>query len=407
MLKNKILMQITGSIAAYKSAYLISKLKQNGFEVRVAASQSALKFIGKAALEGLSGNAVYTDSFEDGKMMSHINLAKWADLIITVPASANTINKFAAGIADNLITSLFLARDCSKPYLIAPAMNVNMFSHPATQESLAKLEAWGMEILPADEGYLACGDEGKGKLLDPDKIYNYILRALYSGGMKKKILITSGGTKENIDGVRFIANMSTGKTGAALADKFFLLGCEPTVLISSGAAKPEMPLNVKEYAEFEELKNLLIKELSENEYDAVIHLAAVSDYKPAQIIVGGNIFDLPLDNKLKSESDDIQIKFAKNEKIVDSIKERSLNKNVKLVSFKLLEFDESGRAEMEIKKLFDRAKSDAVVFNSLNNRPGNRQTNFEIHTKHGGKYFAVSPEALAEKLNQLFDSEEL
>ncbi|HHH52247.1 MAG TPA: bifunctional phosphopantothenoylcysteine decarboxylase/phosphopantothenate--cysteine ligase CoaBC, partial [Bacteroidetes bacterium] len=146
MLKNKILIKITGSIAAYKSAYLISKLVQNGFEVNVVVTNDALNFIGEATIEGLTGNEVYTDLYESGKMMSHINLMKWADLIIVVPATANTINKFANGIGDNLITSLFLAFDFSKPYLIAPAMNTNMLLHPSTQKSFSKLNNWGIKI---------------------------------------------------------------------------------------------------------------------------------------------------------------------------------------------------------------------------------------------------------------------
>jgi len=195
----KILFKITGSIAAYKSAYLISKLVQNGFEVKVVATDYALKFIGKATLEGLTGNKVFTDSFEEGEMMSHINLNKWADLTIICPATANTINKLAVGIADNLLTSLFLAHDRTKPYLIAPAMNTLMYEHPATQASLKKLKEWGAQILPTSEGYLACGDTGKGKLLEPDVIYEYILSALKKNEThekrKLKILITSGGTK--------------------------------------------------------------------------------------------------------------------------------------------------------------------------------------------------------------------
>src|SRR4030043_2048298 len=132
MSKYKILLKITGSIAAYKSAYLISKLVQNNCEVKVAAIDSALKFIGKATLEGLTSYPVYTDSFEEGQMMSHINLVKWADLTLIAPATANTINKIAAGISDNLVSSLFLAHARKKPYLIAPAMNTAMYEHPAT-----------------------------------------------------------------------------------------------------------------------------------------------------------------------------------------------------------------------------------------------------------------------------------
>ncbi len=171
----KILFGITGSIAAYKSAYLISKLVQNGFEVKVVATENSLRFIGSATLEGLTGNKIYVDAFESGEMINHINLIKWADLILVCPASANTINKFANGVADNLLTSLFLAYDFTKPFLIAPAMNTNMYQHPITRESIKKLNKLGIKILPTGEGYLACGDSGSGKLLDPDIIYEQIL----------------------------------------------------------------------------------------------------------------------------------------------------------------------------------------------------------------------------------------
>jgi phosphopantothenoylcysteine decarboxylase/phosphopantothenate--cysteine ligase len=163
MLKYNILLKITGSIAAYKSAYLISRLMQDGHNIKVVATDSALQFIGEATLEGLTANPVYTDSFEQGKMMSHINLVKWADLTIVVPATANTINKLAAGVGDSLLTSLFLAHDFCKPYVIAPAMNTAMFNHPSTQSSLTKLVSWGVNVLPTGEGYLACGDYGRGK----------------------------------------------------------------------------------------------------------------------------------------------------------------------------------------------------------------------------------------------------
>lgn len=153
MSKYKILFQISGSIAAYKSAYLISKLVQNNFEVQTVVTQSALQFIGKATLEGLTGKPVLMDTFEESNMMSHIELMKWADLIILAPASANTINKMANGIADNLVTSLFLAHKWDKPYLIAPAMNSAMFKHPATQKSLQTLIDWGIIVLPTDAGY--------------------------------------------------------------------------------------------------------------------------------------------------------------------------------------------------------------------------------------------------------------
>ncbi|MBK7229255.1 MAG: bifunctional phosphopantothenoylcysteine decarboxylase/phosphopantothenate--cysteine ligase CoaBC [Ignavibacteriales bacterium] len=226
MLKSKILFNISGSVAAYKSAYLVSKLVQNDYDVQVVMTEASQKFIGKATLEGLTGKPVLIDHFEDGKMMNHINLMKWADIIILCPASANTISKMANGIADNLVTSLFLAHTWDKPYLIVPAMNTAMFNHPSTQESLTKLKNWGVEILPTDEGYLACGDTGKGKLLDPEKIYDLLINYFQVNNKKKvkgNILITSGATREYLDGVRFISNMSTGKTASTIASSFWIV----------------------------------------------------------------------------------------------------------------------------------------------------------------------------------------
>lgn len=397
MYKHNILIKVTGSIAAYKAAYLTSKLTQNNFDVRVAMSSAALKFIGAATFEGLTGGEVYADTFEPGKIMSHIDLAKWADLTIVAPASANTINKLAAGIADNLITSLFLARDNYKPYLIAPAMNVNMLEHPATQESIKKLTDWGIKILPTDYGTLACGDKGTGKLLSPDEIYNYILSELRrSSG--KKVLITSGGTVENIDGVRYVSNMSTGKTGSKLADEFYIQDYDVDFLYAENSAVPETPVNKISYKSFGELKSKLYELLEEKDYDLVIHLSAVSDYSPVELKVGEKTFEIPLDNKLRSDEKEISVKFSKNEKLVDKIKEHSKNKNVKLVSFKLLEYEEQGRAEMEISKLFSHSHSDMVVFNSLNNRPNNTQKNFSIYTPNGKRILSETSKELANEI---------
>jgi phosphopantothenoylcysteine synthetase/decarboxylase len=179
MSKPKILFQLSGSIACYKACNVISKLVQNNFEVRVACTKSALNFIGLSTLEGLSGNSVFSDIYETGKQMDHINLSKWADLAILCPASANQINSLASGLASDVVGALFLAFDLSKkPYLLAPAMNQQMYKHPATQESLTKLKSWGLTILPTDDGHQACGDEGPGRLLDPDQIFEAILSSL-------------------------------------------------------------------------------------------------------------------------------------------------------------------------------------------------------------------------------------
>ena len=174
----KILFQLSGSIACFKSCMLISKLIQTGYEVQTVCTPSAFKFIGTATLEGLTGRTVFSDQFQSGQMMDHIALARWADLAILCPATANSINQIAAGLALNCVGALFLAFDLNKPYLIAPAMNHQMLSSPAVQQSLQKLESWKVQILPTERGRLACGDEGWGRLLEIDAILDRIKDAL-------------------------------------------------------------------------------------------------------------------------------------------------------------------------------------------------------------------------------------
>lgn len=426
MYNYKILFKITGSIAAYKSAYLISKLVQNGFEVKVAATDYALKFIGKATLEGLTGNRVYTDSFEDGLVMSHINLVKWADLVIVCPASANTINKLANGIADNLLTSLFLAHDWTKPYLIAPAMNTLMYQHPATQSSLKKLEEWGVKILPTTEGYLACGDTGKGKLLEPDEIYERILLALKIerenderkesafGGMndeirrrrkKLKILVTSGGTKENIDGVRFISNLSSGRTGAVIADYFSRRDHYVTSLHAKDAVTPSSICEKISFESFSDLNKKLEQLLGENEFDVAIHLAAVSDYSLETIELGEKTFSAPLSNKIDSDIERLRLTLKRNFKIADKLKAYSENKNLLLIVFKFTNTSNEKDKITAVRNLFSNSNCDFVVLNDQSDRTlENVQHNFQIFDRTMKIYSCSTAFELAEKLEFLFTS---
>jgi len=406
MLKNKILVKITGSIAAYKSAYLISKLVQSKFEVKVVVTESALQFIGIATLEGLTHTPVFTDTFAQGKMMSHIDLTKWADLTIVVPADANTINKFASGIADNLVTSLFMAQDFSKPYLIAPAMNSNMFNHPVTQKSLKFLTEWGVKILPTDDGYLACGDEGVGKLLDPDKIFDSIIRELAKENPnQKKVLITGGGTLEYIDGVRYITNLSTGKTAVNIADYLFETGNDVTLLKSETAVYPMHEISTEKFNSFKTLKSKLKTLLKAKEYDAIIHLAAVSDYSPTKIRVNGKEEKLFESEKLTSDQEEIEIVLTKNEKIINNIKQWSKKVKVKLFAFK---FTASGNAEENydaIEKLFANSDADFIIHNSLQNRKENVQTEYEIIEQKGNKHKVSISLDLAKELNRIIAEE--
>lgn len=171
----KVLIQISASISCYKVCDTISRLKKEGHEVKVVLSPSAENFIGKATLEGLSGNPVSTKIFMDGEMMSHINLARWPDLICLVPASANQINRLSQGLADDLIGAIALANNFLKPFWIFPAMNSQMLDHPATQNSLKTLTIWGARVFPTDTGELACGETGAGRLLNPEKIFEEII----------------------------------------------------------------------------------------------------------------------------------------------------------------------------------------------------------------------------------------
>jgi phosphopantothenoylcysteine decarboxylase/phosphopantothenate--cysteine ligase len=170
MSKPKILLQVTGSIAAFKAAALASNLVQDGSEVQAVLSDGARYFVGEATFEGLTGRPVLGDMFERGRALDHISLAEWADLLLLYPASANHITRLRAGLADDLIGCLFLANNFRKPYWVAPAMNSNMFAHPAVADAVQTLEDWGCRILPTGEGRMACGAVGYGRLLEPEKV---------------------------------------------------------------------------------------------------------------------------------------------------------------------------------------------------------------------------------------------
>lgn len=185
---------LTGSIACFKACEVISQLSQKGFKVKTVATHSALQFIGPATLEGLTGQAVHTNNFEHGKMMSHIDLARWADLIVVCPATANSINAMAAGYGGEMITDIFLSNNFQKPFWVIPAMNTQMLAHPATQESIKKLKSWGTTVLDTDAGTLACGEEGSGRLLAPPIILEKIMTELSHQDFSKGFEFKEGPT---------------------------------------------------------------------------------------------------------------------------------------------------------------------------------------------------------------------
>ena len=228
-MKKKLIIGITGSIAAFKSVQLISDLSKENYEIDVLMTPSAAKFVTPLSIQALTKRKVYIDVFDDDPgTITHVDIVKNADAFIVVPASATTMAKLAYGIADNMLTAAFLAATC--PKLIAPAMNVHMYENNATQRNIDTLKNDGVLFIEPGTGLLACGDIGKGKLADYNSIKLMIEYALHSHPLKgKRVLISAGPTRESMDPVRFISNHSTGKMGYAIARAAFLLGADVTL----------------------------------------------------------------------------------------------------------------------------------------------------------------------------------
>lgn len=281
MLKNKcIVIGVTGSIAAYKAADVVSFLKKQGADVTVIMTKNALNFINPITFETLSGNKCLVDTFDRNFEFSveHVSLAKRADLFVVAPASADFIAKAANGIADDMLTTTFLASTCRK--LIFPAMNTRMYENPITQDNLRKLEHYGIEIVEPASGYLACGDTGRGKLAPVEEIEEYIMmNAAYDHDLAgKRVLVSAGPTQEDIDPVRFITNHSTGKMGYAVARNAARRGADVTLV--SGPVSLEPPLGVR-VIQVKSARQMFdeITDRSE-EQDIIIMTAAVADMRP-------------------------------------------------------------------------------------------------------------------------------
>jgi phosphopantothenoylcysteine decarboxylase/phosphopantothenate--cysteine ligase len=377
--RGKILFQLSGSIACFKACALLSKLVQEGFDVEVVASAGALKFIGEATLEGLVGKPIHTDLYARGDAMSHIHLARWADLIVLCPASANTISKFAHGIGDDLLSTLFLAHDFKRPYLIAPAMNGSMYKHPATQASLQILREFGVMVLEPSAGSLACGEIGEGRLLEPDELFAIIIKAFSDLATTKgqavstrppngaRILITSGGTREAIDGVRSITNFSTGATGASLADFLSSNGWQVTLLAAESSILPQNPeIEIKSYVSYSDLSTLLEKELKSSSYAAILQAAAIADYSVDFIQSGNTKFKPGTVEKFDSR-EPFNIQMKNNPRLIDHIREWSRNSSIRVIAFKLTNTEIEKSQTDAVTLLAGRAHPDLIVQNDLRN----------------------------------------
>ncbi|GAX87370.1 phosphopantothenoylcysteine decarboxylase/phosphopantothenate--cysteine ligase [Lebetimonas natsushimae] len=336
-----ILIGVTGSIAIYKTCELIRLFIKRGDNVKVVMTKAATKFITPLTFETLTRNRVLTEESENWSSdMNHIDFAKWADIYIIAPATANTLNKAYMGIADNLLLQTYLATKA--PTLFAPSANTNMYKHPTTQKAIKNLNC-----IEANSGLLACGDEGIGKMAEPEEIFLRALREINKEEFwkNKKIVVTAGGSIEKIDDVRFISNFSSGKMGEAVAKAFYIKGAEVTLISSKIHNLTKEIKQIK----VENAKNYLEEILNENP-DYLIMAAAIVDYIPEYKI-----------GKLKKENigDEFILKLAKNIDILESIKDKKFKK----IGFKA-EFDEKNAVNFA-KNALNKKGLDAICLNLL------------------------------------------
>ncbi len=350
MLKNKtILLGVTGSIAAYKAASLASILVKNHATVHVIMTEHAVNIINPITFETLTGNKCLIDTFDRNFQFNveHIALAKKADLFIVAPATANTIAKLAHGLADDMLSTTFLA--CKCPKLISPAMNTNMLENPITQKNLEICASFGMKIIEPSAGHLACGDDGKGKMPEPELLFEHIAHeiAFDKDLLGKKVLVTAGPTQEAIDPVRFITNHSTGKMGFAIARAASMRGAEVTLV--SGVVHETTPLFVKRI-DIKSAKDMF-EAVKENfdECDIVIKSAAVADYRPAEYA----------DEKMKKSDDELSIRLERTDDILKYLGEHKGNKFLCGFSMETQNMIENSKKKLVKKNL------DMIVANNL------------------------------------------
>ena len=307
MLKDKtILLGVTGGIAAYKSASLASRLVKAGAEVRVIMTEHATNFINPITFETLTGHKCITDTFDRNFefQVEHVSLAKKADVIMVAPATANVIAKLAHGLADDMLTTTILASH--SPKLIAPAMNTGMYENPVTQDNLALLKKYGMKVIEPAAGHLACGDEGKGKMPEPEILYEHILRSCACKQDMKglKVLVTAGPTQEAVDPVRFLTNHSSGRMGYSIAKACMLRGADVTLVTGRTALTPPLFVDVVPVVSAKDMYDAVISR--SNEMDIIIKAAAVADYRPVHVA----------EEKVKKSDDSFSLELERTDDIL-------------------------------------------------------------------------------------------
>ena len=351
MLRSKcVVIGVSGGIAAYKTANLVSALVKHGVKVHVIMTKNATNFITPTTFEVLSGNKCIVDTFDRGFTfeVEHISLAKKADLILIAPATANIIAKLSAGIADDMLTTTVLAAKC--PILVAPAMNTNMYEHITVRNNLEKLSSYGYEIIEAASGRLACGDVGKGKLADIEVLFDHIVKNIaYEKDLAgKNVLVTAGPTIEKIDPVRFISNHSSGKMGIELAKAAAYRGAKVRLILGKTALKRPEFVDIVDVVSAQDMYEA-VKEFA-SDSDIIIKSAAVADYRPYDVA----------DEKMKKSDGELNIRL---ERTTDILKYLGENKkdNQFLCGFSMETSNliENSKLKLEKKNL------DMIVANNL------------------------------------------
>ncbi|APO46746.1 MULTISPECIES: bifunctional phosphopantothenoylcysteine decarboxylase/phosphopantothenate--cysteine ligase CoaBC [Paenibacillus] len=356
----KIVLGVTGGIAAYKAATLCSRLVQKGADVHVIMTASATQFITELTLQTLTRNTVYTDTFDEREpaVVSHIHLADLADLVLVAPATANVIAKMAHGMADDMLSTTLLAT--TAPVMIAPAMNVHMYDHPAVKHNMNLLVERGAMMIEPGEGLLACGYVGKGRLEEPESIVDVVERFFEqreSAGISrqgqapllqgKKVVVTAGGTIERIDPVRYITNDSSGKMGFAIAAAARDLGADVKLVMGSTQSKPPENVELIPVQSAQDMYEAVTREW--DDADIVVKAAAVADYRPKEVYT----------EKIKKKGDTLSLELIKNIDILETLGKQKTHQF--LIGFAA----ETQSVEMYAREKLERKNCDLIVANDV------------------------------------------
>ena len=385
----KILLGITGSIAAYKAIYLVRHLVKAGAEVKVVITPSAKDFVPTLTLSTLSKNPVLTDLFDEESWANHVMLGRWADVMIIAPLSCNTLAKMAHGLCDNLLLAVYLSATC--PVVVAPAMDEDMWHHRATKENLKTIESFGNKIIPVEKGELASGLHGDGRMAEPETIVqfiseNFLLTKSLAG---KKAIVTAGPTYEPVDPVRFIGNYSSGKMGIAIAHELYNRGAKVTLITGPTQLDPGNGMEIVKVSTAEEMYDASTR--SFKTADIAVMAAAVADYTPAK----------KEKDKIKKNGKGLSLELKQTRDILKSLGEQKKAKQV-LVGFALETTNEKQNA---LKKLRTK-NADLIVLNSLNDQDAGfgKDTNKVTIFEKGGKEFRFETKSKQQVARDIVDT---